>query len=232
MKFIRTSLLATAALASVLLYSSGLQAQTTVYAEGVISDYGPEALVISPGAAASPLRYSATPDTIYVDEYGTPVSTSVIRSGVPVTVYYDRAGDGMVASRVVVRKAATAAGTVRTQETVTTSTSAGVIHDFGPGGIVIRSDAATAPVRYASSETTTYVDEAGNPVSIETVRSGLPVTVYSHRVGDSLVASRVVVKRAATAPVVVPAEPVPEVRTRTTTTTTIVPADDDDDDDD
>ena len=210
---------------ALLLFSSGIQAQTTIHAEGVISDYGPEALVISSGTQTVPLRYSATPDTIYVDEYGAPVSTSVIRSGVPVTVYYDRVGDAQVASRVVVRKTTTAAGTVQTKETVTTTNSSGVISDFGPNGILVRTDGAVDPVRYSSTETTTYVDEAGNPVSIETVRSGLPVTIYSYRDGDRVIASRVVVRRAATAPVVVP-----ETRVRTETTTTVIPLDDDDDD--
>jgi len=103
------------------------------------------------------------------------------------------------------------------QETTTTN-SAGTISEFGPETIVIRSTAAAEPLRYSYSKTTTYVDETGAPVSIETVKSGLPVTVYYTRVGDQLVASRVIVKRATT--VVVPAAPVIEKKTTTTTTTT------------
>src|SRR5437763_902055 len=89
------------------------------------------------------------------------------------------------------------------QETTTTTNSAGTISEFGPETIVIRSTAEAAPVRYAYSKTTTYVDETGAPVSIETVKSGLPVTVYYTKVGDRMVASRVVVRKA----VIVPAQP-------------------------
>ncbi len=110
-------------------------------------------------------------------------------------------------------------GQTAVQETTTTTNSAGTISQFGPETIVIRSTAAAEPLRYSYSKTTTYVDETGAPVSIETVKSGLPVTVYYTRVGDQLVASRVIVKRA-TAAVVVPAAPVIEKKTTTTTTTT------------
>lgn len=123
--------------------------------------------------------------------------------------------------------------------TTTTTTSAGTISDFSPDTIVIRSEGSPDPVRYSYTKSTTYVDEAGAPVSMETVRSGLPVTVHYVRDGDRLVASRVVVRRhvAAVAPVVVeksvsapvvveerrvvtPAPVIEEKRTTTTTTTT------------
>ena len=103
------------------------------------------------------------------------------------------------------------------RETTTTTNSAGTITEFGPETIVIRSETAPEPVRYISRKTTTYVDDTGAPVSIETVKSGLPVTVYYTKEGDQMVASRVVVRRTAAA---VPAAPVIEKKTTTTTTTT------------
>ncbi len=39
-----------------------------------------------------------------------------------------------------------------------------------------------------------YVDEAGYPVEVETVKSGVPVTVYYSKSGDKMVATKVVVK--------------------------------------
>jgi len=98
----------------------------------------------------------------------------------------------------------------------TTTQSAGTITEFSPDTIVIRSETAPAPIRYGYTKTTTYVDENGVPVSIETVKSGLPVTVEYTRVGDRLVARRVIVRRA----VVAPAPGVIEKQTTTTTTTT------------
>jgi len=99
----------------------------------------------------------------------------------------------------------------------TTTTSAGTISEFSPQAIVVKTEAATEPVRYTYTKSTTYVDENGNPVSMETVKSGLPVTVYYVKDGDNLVASKVIVRRMVTEQ---PAPTVEESKTSTTTTTT------------
>jgi len=104
---------------------------------------------------------------------------------------------------------------VAVKETTTTTTSAGTISEFGPETIIIRSETAPEPVRYSYSKTTTYVDETGAPVSMETVKSGLPVTVHYTKVGDRMVASRVIVRKA-----VVKEVPTIEQKKTTTTTTT------------
>lgn len=80
----------------------------------------------------------------------------------------------------------------------TTTRNIGTISEFGPEGMVIRSEAAAEPLRYGFTRTTTYVDEDGRPVSIEQVKSGMPVTVEYARIGDRLVASRVIVRRTVT----------------------------------
>ncbi len=115
------------------------------------------------------------------------------------------------------------------QTTVTTTTSAGTISEFSPDTIVIRSETSPEPMRYTYSKTTTYVDETGAPVSLELVKSGLPVTVHYVKEGDRLVANRVIVRRTTTkSPAVVeekrtttaaPAA-IEERKTTTTTTTT------------
>lgn len=104
------------------------------------------------------------------------------------------------------------------KETTTTTTTVGTISEFGPETIIIRSETSPEPVRYSYSKTTTYVDETGAPVSIETVKSGLPVTVYYVKVGDKMVASKVIVRKAVVK--VVPTPTVEEKKTTTTTTTT------------
>ena len=99
----------------------------------------------------------------------------------------------------------------------TTTTSAGTITDFNPNVITIRSQTSTTPVSYSYSKTTTYVDQDGNPVSMDVVKSGLPVTVYYTQDGDRMLASKVVVQKTTTtsdAPVV------EQKKTTTTTTTT------------
>lgn len=122
------------------------------------------------------------------------------------------------------------AQTAQTVQTTTSTTSVGTVSEFSPQTIVIRSETSPTPIRYTYSKTTTYVDELGNPVSIETVKSGLPVTVYYSQVGDDMVASKVVVRKAVVQPA--PAPAVVEKKTTTTTTTSKSKKDDDDDDDD
>ena len=101
-------------------------------------------------------------------------------------------------------------------QTTSTTNSAGTISEFGPETIIIRSETSPEPIRYSYSKTTTYVDETGAPVSIETVKSGLPVTVYYTKVGDTMVASKVIVRKT----VVKAAPTIEEKKTTTTTTTT------------
>lgn len=116
------------------------------------------------------------------------------------------------------------------QSVTTTTSSAGTISEFGPQTIIIKSETSPDPMRYTYTKTTTYVDEAGAPVTMSTVKSGLPVTVYYVKDGDNMVASKVVVRKAAVVtPVttVVPVTPVtpvtPIVEEKKTTTTTTTP---------
>jgi hypothetical protein len=97
----------------------------------------------------------------------------------------------------------------------TTVTSAGTISEFSPDIIAVKTADSDIPVHYTYSKTTTYVDENGNTVSMETVKSGLPVTVYYAKDGDNLVASKVIVG----AMPVPPAVNIQQSKTTTTTTT-------------
>ncbi len=102
------------------------------------------------------------------------------------------------------------------ETTTTTTNAAGTISEFGPELLVIRTETAPEPIRYSYTTKTVYVDETGAPVTLTTVKSGLPVTVYYTKVGDKMVASKVVVRKV----VVKPAPPVIEEKKTTTTTTT------------
>lgn len=76
----------------------------------------------------------------------------------------------------------------------TTTTTAGTITEFGPSRLVVRTTTSEAPVGYTFTKETTYVDEAGAPVSIETVKSGLPVTVHYVNDGGRMMATKVIVR--------------------------------------
>lgn len=81
------------------------------------------------------------------------------------------------------------------KSTTTTVSSQGTISTFAPDSFEIRTSPSAVPVRYSYNKTTTYVDESGNPVSVEVVKSGVPVTVFYAQNGDQMVASKVVVRQ-------------------------------------
>lgn len=85
-----------------------------------------------------------------------------------------------------------------TVQTIKTTETAGTVSEFGPDRIVIQTETNTTPTTYTSTKTTTYVDETGQPVSIETVKSGLPVTVYYTQDGNRMVADKVMVRKITT----------------------------------
>jgi len=194
------------------LAQTAVESTTTTTTAGTVSEFGPGALVIRSESSSEPIRYNYTKTTTYVDESGAPVSVESVKAGLPVTVYYEREGDQTVARKVVVRKSLK-----KTLLQAPATAVAGVVSVFNPDEIVVRSETAAEPIRYRYSKTTTYVDESGAPVSIETVRSGLPVTVYYDKEGSDLVARKVVVRRTATT--VEPSDSTVIEHKKTTTTT-------------
>lgn len=81
------------------------------------------------------------------------------------------------------------------ETTTTTTTTAGTVSQFGPDTIVVKTTTSSDPATYSYTKTTTYVDENGKPVSIETVKSGVPVTIYYDKFGDKMMATKVIVQK-------------------------------------
>ena len=185
----------------------------TVTSSGTISEFGPGRIVIRSESEKLPLDYAFTKTTTYVDETGAPVSVETVKSGLPVTVYYTRDGDRLIATKVVVRRMAPPEGGPIVQEKTTTTHThtAGTLSEFGRDAFELSSANSPAPVRYVYSTKTVYVDENGAPVSVETVKSGLPVTVYYTREGERMNAVKVIVHK--------PAAPGVIIEKKTTTVT-------------
>lgn len=76
---------------------------TTTNSAGTISTFSPDTIAIRTTTTSEPVSYSYTKTTTYVDENGSPVSMTLVKSGLPVTVYYVKDGDRMIASKVIVR---------------------------------------------------------------------------------------------------------------------------------
>ncbi len=84
------------------------------------------------------------------------------------------------------------------QMTVTKTETAGTISEVNPDTLVIHSESSPNPVVYTYTNKTNYINEKGEPVSMETVRSGLPVTVYYTRNGNQMTAEKVLVHETTT----------------------------------
>jgi CRISPR/Cas system-associated exonuclease Cas4 (RecB family) len=98
----------------------------TITSAGTISEFSPATFVIKTATSPEPVRYTYTKTTTYVDETGKPVSMAIVKSGLPVTVFYIMDGDRMVASKVIVRKAVAvipAAPVIEETRTTTTTTT-------------------------------------------------------------------------------------------------------------
>ncbi len=109
------------------------------------------------------------------------------------------------------------------QTSTTVTTTNGAFTEYVPGSetMVVRSETGTNPLRYSVSKQTTIVDETGAPVAIDRISPGSQLSIQYTGSGDRLVASRVVVRRAATATTAVTSVPaVTGQQTNTTTTTT------------
>src|SRR5262249_11495606 len=85
-----------------------------------------------------------------------------------------------------------------TTTTTTTTNSSGTVSSFSPDQIVIRTSPTANPLMYQFEESTTFVDEAGNPVERTQITSARPVTVYYSKHGDKMVDPKVVVKKPTT----------------------------------
>jgi hypothetical protein len=208
-----TGLLITAGLARA--QTAGITTTTTqTTTEGIVSEISTEGFLIRTKTGEPPVRYISSEKTTYVDEEGKAIAVTTAVVGNPVTVHYTRVGDALVASKIMVRRTLTSpSGSLEAIETV--PMAHGTIGEFGSKRIILNPVSPTDPLQYIQGNTTRYVDEAGNPVSLEVVRAGMPVTVYYTRSGKDLIATQVIVRKAPYTP-----GTVIEKKTTTTTTTT------------
>ena len=111
------------------------------------------------------------------------------------------------------------------QTTTTVTTTNGAFTEYVPGSetMVVRSESGSSPLRYSVTKQTTIVDEAGAPVAIDRISPGSSLSIQYTGSGDRLVASRVVVQRAATATTAVTSVPAATGQQTNTTTTTTRP---------
>jgi hypothetical protein len=234
---------------------------TVATQSGVVSSFDPNALVIASETNSEPIRYRFTKTTRYFDEEGNAVRVDTIQRGTPVVVEYARRGDALEASRVTVRSTSRAAvattveplapvaeapfvgapdlapvvrpAPVRRVERIAVVEpieTAGTLAEVGDGTLEVRTTTG-APSHYRYSKTTRWVDDDGNVVTREAIRTGLPVSVYYTKAADDLMVSKVVVHRRPAAAVIEERSTPPVIEKKSTTTTTTITKEEDDDDD-
>jgi hypothetical protein len=100
-----------------------------------------------------------------------------------------------------------------TKETTTSTSYSGTVSSMTPGStIVLKTESAPEPQKYVLTEKTTFVDSSGAVVTKEAIQDQ-PVTIYTEKMGDQVVVSKVVTTKKTTA------APMIEKKTTTTTTT-------------
>ncbi|WP_009964296.1 hypothetical protein [Verrucomicrobium spinosum] len=184
-----------------------------VASEGIVSKVSAQSIIITKAAGEAPVEYLSSETTHYVDADGSPVEIAMMKSGLPVTVHYTRAGESLVATKVVLGRAQVVNSSAAAQIVAESAmNAAGIVSEWGESRFLIKSEGSPDPVSYTYGKTTTYLDEDGKPVDVSVVKTGVPVTVYYTKVGDSMVVSRVVVRKGKLAPT-------QEIERKKTTTT-------------
>jgi hypothetical protein len=100
---------------------------TTTSSDGTITEFSPgDSVVLRTETSSAPVRYVYNKTTTVVDESGNPVDVSVVKTGVPVHVFYAQEGGQMIARKIVVEQATTPAQPDATiiKKTTTTTTTA------------------------------------------------------------------------------------------------------------
>lgn len=179
---------------------------------GTVTQFGDSAIAIRTGTSPSPVQYRFSKTTQWVDETGNVVTRETVRTGAPVTVYYSKAADGFVASKVVVRRTTTNVpaeppGVAPGPDSVVTTRvqpieTVGTLTTFGDGTIALRTGEAATPIQYHYSDTTQWMDENGRVITRENIRAGVPVTVHYTKGETGLIVSKVIVRRTTTNAVV------------------------------
>lgn len=75
-----------------------------VLTHGTISSIKPDRIIVLSQGSREAIPYFHGEGTVYVDESGGPIMLDVVKSGVPVTIFYSQAEDQRMANRVIVGK--------------------------------------------------------------------------------------------------------------------------------
>jgi len=175
---------------------------------------------VTPEKVTIPLNFMYNSKTVFVDESDKSIPWEQMRAGLPVTVNYSTIGEKMLATKVVTTRwmidgakkeadPADEAGRKRerlaeskkkkdadsaTQRAVTAATTGGGTIMGFEQVIAVRPQGSADVVQYVINNSTHYVDTSGQPVSLNLVRTGLPVSIQFVDNGGRKIATRIVLQ--------------------------------------
>jgi len=162
---------------------------------GTFREFGPEGFMVRPQTETEPATYLSTKETQYVDESGVPVSKEAVKSGAPVTVYFTKEGDQIVATKVVVHRGAPPRQVVAEEKRTGSDEESGTVGEFVTGELTVEVDDSRAPRKYNCNSATIYLNETGASVPADAIRAGVPVTVQFSNEGQRRIATKVIVHK-------------------------------------
>ena len=185
-----------------------------ITATGTVFSVEPELLSVVMKDNPTPVRFSYSKDTPFLDEKGGAVPLDLVRAELPLTVHYAMEGEKMVARRIVVSRSMVAgdAGekpsrkrTELAEEKAEESTRAAEAGQTGPQELVgtlsnieqtvsIMVRGETTPTSCIVNNSTRYVNVSGQPVSTSLLMSGMPISVKVVRDGKRLMAQEIMVR--------------------------------------
>ncbi|HWB04139.1 MAG TPA: hypothetical protein VG796_14020 [Verrucomicrobiales bacterium] len=189
-------------------------------ATGSVFSVDADTFSVTPKGVKIPLNFMYNSKTTFVDESDKSVPWDQMRAGLPVTVHYNTLGEKMLATKVTVtrkmidggkadtpsdeaaakraelaeakkRKDAVNAA-LRTQ--IQPAASGGTIMSFEQV-ISVRPQGATNVVQYVINNSTHFVDTASQPVPLNMIRTGAPVSIQFVEDAGRNIATQVMVER-------------------------------------
>ncbi len=193
--------------------------ESSLTTTGSVFSVDADTFSVTPEKVPIPLNFMYSSKTSFVDETDKTVPWDKMRSGLPVTVDYTMLGEKMLATKVTVSRKmidggkgntpSDEAGRKRDQiaeaklrkdadnaakAKVSPSSGGGTIMGFEQV-IAVRPSGSSDVVQYVVNNSTHYVDTAGQPVALNLVRTGVPVSIQFVEDSGRKIATQFVIQR-------------------------------------
>jgi hypothetical protein len=198
---------------------------STLTTTGSVFSVDPDTFSVTPEKVTIPLNFMYNSKTLFVDETEKSVPWEHMRAGLPVTVDYTTLGEKMLATKVTATRRMIDGGkkegvpgdeAARKREELADAklrkdaetavrvkalpaTGGGTIMGFEQV-IAVRPQGSSDVVQYVVNNSTQYVDTAGQPVALNLVRTGVPISIQFMEHSGRKIATQVILQRTTSPP--------------------------------